>query len=192
MLSRCSAEIRVPLTAVPKQTLTHHDKHANHPLVEGTQVSVTNHDDLQYYASFLFGSQQTAMTVILDPGSSRCWVPSNECTGTYTVEGVSKLQCPNKNANDATAAPRLYDMTASSTVQNLGTTDSTSYVSGTVSGKLVKDHICVAANTCSDNNVEFLAVTATTGDIPVIKSDGICGLSFISSNPNANLVRNLF
>jgi hypothetical protein len=119
-----------------------------------------------------FGSNSQEIKMIFDPASTICWLPTIQCV-------VS--QCPNAR----------FDFNTSATYKNLTTTGQTSYVSGTINGHYSTDHICIATQSCSDNNFKFLAVYEAGGGLSAMKSDGVCGLAPTKNNLETNLVKKI-
>lgn len=98
------------------------------------------------------------MTVVFDPGSTICWLPTIGCT---------TKQCPNGR----------FDYNSSDSFFNTTDEGETAYVSGSIKGTYTRDHACVASTSCTKKNFKFLSVIEATGDLKLLKSDGVCGLA---------------
>ena len=166
------AGTRIELTPVPKTMFREFETHQHHPRVTSQRVSVTNYQDFQYYGNVLFGSNQQAMKVIFDPGSTTCWLPTTDCPTD---------QCTGSRFNWETT----------STFSNTSVAGQEAYVAGTISGFFTEDHVCVSQGSCSDKSFKFLSAKSASGQLNLIKADGVCGLAPQMVTSDTNLVHKI-
>ena len=124
----------------------------------GTQTGITNYANDQYYGSLFWGSASQEIDMILDSGSSKCWLPMTTC---------SDRECVND---------KYYSRSSSSYVY--GATEATlTYGSGSVTGTWNTDRVCLdaAAENCSVDTFKFLGVSSATG-MEVLRASGLCGM----------------
>ena len=136
LLLGASAAFKVPLSL----------KKRPHPIVMGDNISMTNYNNDQYYANLYFGSASQTIDILLDSGSSQCWVP---------VAGCSTSQCPGEKF--ATSSSNSFvDGTSSETL---------TYGSGSVTGTWDTDRICLAdsLSKCTATSFKILGVTSASG-----------------------------
>ena len=88
-------------------------------------ITMTNTQDAQYYASLIIGSNSHTATFIWDTGSSILWVPLANCTG-----------CP--STNKYTTAPSYV---------STGVANNITYAQGSVSGILANDQVKLLSTT---------------------------------------------
>jgi hypothetical protein len=146
--------MRVQLNVQPKTFLSEHDA----PRVEGTKISLTDYQELQYFGNLLFGSNKQPISVLFDTGSSICWIPTTECPLDECTGG-------------------RFDNETSVTYVNQTTTGQLTYISGQVEGFYSTDYVCIAGtlSKCTSQNFQFLGVKST-GTLAVLQADGVCGM----------------
>lgn len=125
---------------------------ANEPL--------TNTDNTEYYGVISIGTPAQNFTVIFDTGSSNLWVPSVQCTD---------VACQGKN---------LYNPASSSTYQPNGEPIHISYGSGSMTGILAYDTVCVAGICVTD--CEFAEAQTLALAFAGSPFDGLLGMAYQS------------
>jgi hypothetical protein len=117
-------------------------------------------DDTVYVSDITIGTPPQTYTVIMDTGSSNLWVPGTECKGTTPCKGK-----------------RLFDGSKSSTYSTNKQPFSIKYGTGSCSGYIATDKVCVA-DLCVKNGFGVATKLAPffTGE----PFDGIFGLAFQS------------
>lgn len=125
------------------------------------EANITNFQDAQYYGTVEIGTPRQRFDVIFDTGSSNLWVPSSTC-------GFLELACISHDQ---------YDHELSSTYTEDGTEIVFAYGSGTVSGFVSIDNVCVA-DICVEDQV-FAEVNHEPGVAFIAgRFDGIMGMGF--------------
>lgn len=118
-------------------------KKNQHPRVMGTEVSMTNYNNDQYYGTLYWGSASQSIDMLLDTGSSKCWIPMDTCPDE---------QCPNEK----------YATSDSTTFVDGSTSETLVYGSGEVTGTWDTDRVCLddAGAKCSVDTFKFLGVSS--------------------------------
>ena len=98
LLVGSTSGFRVPLSLKKNQ----------HRRVEAAEFSstMTNYNDNQYYATLYFGSAAQTIEILLDSGSSSCWVP---------VAGCPITECPGEKF-DTSSSSSFVDGTTGATI----------------------------------------------------------------------------
>ena len=124
----------------------------------GTQSTMTNYNGDQYYGSLFWGSASQEIDMILDTGSSKCWLPTEACADEECV-------------NDK------YLSGDSNTFVDGGTEATLTYGSGSVTGTWDTDRVCLTSGSdkCSVDTFKFMGVTTATG-MTGLRASGLCGM----------------
>lgn len=125
----CSQTIKIPLNKKSKNDIKSIDKFDNVDLISEDEAvrrglqsynkTITNFQNLQYYATLYIGQNSKEMTFNYDTGSTTLWIPLDSCT-----------DCPSTNKYTPTA-----------TYTNSGTPGSITYAKGFVSGNYATENI---------------------------------------------------
>lgn len=172
LVSASAAFHKVPLTRVHKQR-TVEDVQASMKTIArrwGSDVGLKDDDphenldnylDAQYYGPIEIGTPGQTFNVIFDTGSANLWVPSSKCS-------IFELACRTHNR---------YDSDKSSTYKPNGTDFEITYGSGSMSGFLSIDTVCIAGVCATDQT--FAEATHEPGlAFIAAKFDGILGMAF--------------
>ncbi|CAG9314314.1 unnamed protein product [Blepharisma stoltei] len=132
-------------------------RYANSKRFLSASSDITNYKNLQYYASFTFGTPAQTLTCLLDTGSTWIWVPQKGCTTCGTPE-------------------TYYDPSKSSTYYNTTTYTSLTYLKGSSTGYISTETIGLEDGTKVTGQyfISVYAETDASGYIP----DGLVGLGF--------------
>ncbi|KAJ3094066.1 hypothetical protein HDU97_008537 [Phlyctochytrium planicorne] len=130
----------------------------------GNSSPLKNEGDFVYFVDVEIGNGQT-FSLDLDTGSSDTWVRGASCTSQDQSCNGNKLN------------------TKDSTLSNTGATFSTSYGSGSVSGKIYTAPVTIAGVTADNLNIGV-----STKETGFVGSDGLVGLAFASISNIANQV----
>jgi hypothetical protein len=126
-----------------------------------------DYSDVSYVAEVTIGSPPQTFRVVMDTGSADLWVPSAQCTSQV---------CTQKQ--------RYSSSSSSSYIQN-GKAFSISYGTGSCSGTLAQDKVCIA-QICVGNQI-FGQATSLASFFNGQPFDGICGLAFQSLSTDRNM-----
>jgi len=127
--------------------------------------NLKNYLDAQYYGEIEIGTPGQIFKVIFDTGSSNLWVPSKKCN--WQV-------CVNHNQ---------YDSSKSSTYKADGDDFSIAYGTGSMTGFVSSDKVCVAGICVS--NQKFAEATYEPGSVfQNAHFDGILGMGFSQISVN--------
>jgi len=118
-----------------------------------------DYTDTEYVGEVDIGTPAQTFSVIMDTGSANLWVPSSKCTTTRS--------CANK---------KEYNSAKSTTYKANGEKFSIQYGTGSCSGTMVNDKVCIAGVCVNDQPFgEATSLAAFFAGQPL---DGICGLGF--------------
>merc|ERR1719462_1012044 len=126
---------RIPLHRIQKSERTIEDVHTSMKAIKtrwsaprDADEPLDNYMDAQYYGPIEIGTPAQTFKVIFDTGSSNLWVPSKKCP-------FWEVACRLHNK---------YDSSKSSTYKVNGTKFEIAYGSGSMSGFLSTDTVCIA------------------------------------------------
>jgi len=159
---------RIPLHRIQKSERTIEDVHTSMKAIKtrwsaprDADEPLDNYMDAQYYGPIEIGTPAQTFKVIFDTGSSNLWVPSKKCP-------IWEVACRLHNK---------YDSSKSSTYKANGTKFEIAYGSGSMSGFLSTDTVCIAG-VCVENQT-FAEATHEPGlAFLAAKFDGILGMGF--------------
>ncbi|CAI2365445.1 unnamed protein product [Moneuplotes crassus] len=134
-------------------------------------ITMTNLDDLQYYASLLIGDAKFNQTFIWDTGSTLMWTPLNVCSS-----------CPSTNK-----------YTPASSYSSTGTRSIVKYLSGQVAGDVANDKVYVTSS-LGHVTMELLGVDTANSIGQNLVADGILGMgpAITGGRPGTLLVEELY
>merc|ERR1712180_184148 len=159
---------RIPLHRIQKSERTIEDVHTSMKAIKtrwsaprDADEPLDNYMDAQYYGPIEIGTPAQTFKVIFDTGSSNLWVPSKKCP-------IWEVACRLHNK---------YDSSKSSTYKVNGTKFEIAYGSGSMSGFLSTDTVCIAG-VCVEGQT-FAEATHEPGlAFLAAKFDGILGMGF--------------
>jgi hypothetical protein len=157
-------------------------------------------DDVVYVADITIGTPPQTFSVVMDTGSANLWVPGAECggggggsCGTQCQGFLCQFTCdksccsstfesqfmykasPNAVAKNPCTGKHLFDGAKSSTYEKDGQTFSIQYGTGSCSGYIANDNVCLG-DLCTKNGFGVATkLAAFFADQPM---DGILGLAF--------------
>jgi hypothetical protein len=120
-----------------------------------------DYSDVSYIGDLTIGNPPQKFSVIMDTGSANLWVPTKGCTTTKSCNGKNE-----------------YDSSKSSSYKANGESFSIQYGTGSCSGKIASDKVCIA-DICVDNQ-GFGQASSLASFFQDQPFDGICGLGFQS------------
>uniref|UniRef100_A0A0N5AFT3 Peptidase A1 domain-containing protein n=1 Tax=Syphacia muris TaxID=451379 RepID=A0A0N5AFT3_9BILA len=161
--------------------------------------NVVDYEDLAYFALITIGTPGQRFRAFLDTGSATLWMPDSTClNGTaqecgdfckvVPVETCKQFCMPkccqqNKQQNVLAASgggcstKNRFDSSKSSTYTKDGSGFSITYQTGTVTGFLGSDTVCLTPSLCVPNQ-KFGQVIKIGGGFETQPIDGIMGLAF--------------
>merc|ERR1711872_434938 len=159
---------RIPLHRIQKSERTIEDVHTSMKAIKtrwsalrDADEPLDNYMDAQYYGPIEIGTPAQTFKVIFDTGSSNLWVPSKKCP-------IWEVACRLHNK---------YDSSKLSTYKVNGTKFEIAYGSGSMSGFLSTDTVCIAG-VCVEGQT-FAEATHEPGlAFLAAKFDGILGMGF--------------
>mmetsp|Transcript_36465 Transcript_36465/g.77784 ORF Transcript_36465/g.77784 Transcript_36465/m.77784 type:complete len:394 (-) Transcript_36465:390-1571(-) len=131
------------------------------PNPEGADVPIKDYQNAQYYGGVQIGTPPQPFMVVFDTGSSNLWVPSKTCAW-------SNLACK---------LHAKYDSAKSSSYARNASTFAIRYGSGSLSGFVSKDTVCVG-DTCVKGLLFAEAVKEPGIAFVAAHFDGILGFGF--------------
>lgn len=165
------------------------------PVSYRDEVGELDFDDVLYLSDITIGTPAQTFTVVMDTGSANLWVPGKECgqggTGVcgdecqgFLCQYLCDKSCCNgemapfmykANAKNPCDTKRKFDGAASSTYDKDGKSFSIQYGTGSCSGYIANDKVCVG-NVCVKTGFGVATnLAAFFADQPL---DGILGLAF--------------
>jgi len=118
-----------------------------------------DYTDEEYVGEVDIGTPAQTFSVVMDTGSANLWVPSIKCTTTRSCEGKNE-----------------YNSAKSSTYKANGEKFSIQYGTGSCSGIIDTDKVCIAGVCVNDQ--PFGEATSLAEFFAGEPMDGICGLAF--------------
>merc|ERR1719462_997989 len=159
---------RIPLHRIQKSERTIEDVHTSMKAIKtrwsaprDADEPLDNYMDAQYYGPIEICTPAQTFKVIFDTGSSNLWVPSKKCP-------IWEVACRLHNK---------YDSSKSSTYKPNGTDFEIQYGSGSMSGFLSTDTVCIAGVCVTDQT--FAEADHEPGiSFIAAQFDGILGMGF--------------
>jgi cathepsin D len=166
VVAAATALVRVPLHRHERtrDTLRHQglllaDRYGG--MKSGTNIPITNYMDAQYYGEITIGTPPQKFKTIFDTGSSNLWVPSKKCP----------------KSNIACDIHAKYDSSESSTYVANGTKFAIQYGTGSLSGFLSTDTVCMGP-VCAKGQTFAEAIDEPGVTFVAAKFDGILGMGW--------------
>jgi len=127
--------------------------------IGGDNEPLKDYTDTEYVGAVEIGTPAQTFSVVMDTGSANLWVPSTKCTTTRSCTGKSE-----------------YASAKSSTYKANGEKFSIQYGTGSCSGIISNDKVCIAGVCVNDQ--PFGEATSLAAFFAGQPMDGICGLGF--------------
>jgi len=150
------------------------------------QIGQIDYDDVVYLSEITIGTPPQEFLVVMDTGSSDLWVPGIECGQTDAeyrmpidprTKHLLKRMPPPMNKNPCDGKSK-FDGTKSSTYKKDGRPFHIQYGTGSCTGYVAADNVCLDENLCVQNGFGVATKLAPFfADQPL---DGIFGMGFES------------